>query len=78
MTMMRRRRNEINDLKVDGVQVVSVHDIRECIKEYFKLHFKQDSLPQISLLLSGFRRINDLEASSLEVAPIIEEVRNAL
>lgn len=56
--MMRRRRNEINDLKVGGLRVTGVQKVKDRIREYFRLHFKHESYPDIFLDFNGMKRIS--------------------
>lgn len=72
ITKVRRRKNNISSLKINGNFTEDKSEIKEGITSFFKSLFKQDVRQRPSIANMEFKFISDLEAHTLE-APLTEE-----
>jgi hypothetical protein len=61
----RRRGNVISSIKVDGITLESVSPIREAVVSHFASHFKAINVERHGVDNLHFKRLNQLESSSL-------------
>ncbi|XP_026428275.1 uncharacterized protein LOC113324163 [Papaver somniferum] len=72
ITKVRRRKNNISSLKINGNFTEDKSEIKEGITSFFKNLLKQDVRQRPSIANMEFNSISDLEAHTLE-APLTEE-----
>lgn len=68
-TIIRRKRNEITQLKIDGRMVSGVPSLKSAINSYFSGHFTQDSTPMLDFDLGNHVVLTDEQNRFLEENP---------
>lgn len=58
-TIIRRKRNEISQLEIDGYMVSGVENLRREVNRYFTRRFSQENLPDFDFDMEGHSRVNE-------------------
>ena len=72
----RKKRKEINQLKIGNRLVQNPRRIKKEIVDFYQRLYKKESLPLVCLPASLLLRISEEQAISLEAKLFIEEIRN--
>lgn len=76
--MMRRKRNEIVHLEINGKSVNGVEALKQEIHKYFASRFSQRVYPDIDFEMGNHAKVSEVQARALEILPSREEVKQAV
>jgi endonuclease/exonuclease/phosphatase family protein len=77
-TMIRRKRNEITQLMIDGRMVSGVEDLKEEINRYITARFSQEEVPELTFDLEDHPKVSEDQVALLEAMPTREEIKAAV
>ena len=75
---MRRQRNRIDKLKIDGVEISDMSIIKKSIAEYFQTLYSRQQSTSFDLTQLGFKKISIEEQKQLEKPVTRKEIQDAL
>ena len=77
-TTLKKRKNEIIQIKINGRRVQGVADLKFEIRNHFANRFSQEQLPAFDFDMGNHPKISEDQASFLETIPSREEVKRAV
>ena len=77
-TLLRKKKQEISRIKINGVSIEGTQNIKQQVQEYFVKRFTQEWTPEFDFEMDSHMKISEEQARNLELIPSREEIKNAV
>ena len=77
-TMLRKKKQQITKIKINGDLVEGTQVLKEKVREFFVNRFTQVDTPDFDFEMNNHTKVSEVEARRLERIPSREEIKNAV
>ena len=77
-TLLRKKKQGISKIKINGNSVEGILNIKQTVREFFVNRFTQEAIPDFDFDMDSHKKISEEQARNLELIPSREEIKKAV